>query len=254
MPACMETWPACCRSGEGWLKPCPKYLTALQLNPSDAAVHEALAQLFLKQGQTEQALASLNAALKLQPTASAHTLLAYLRQRQGDVADAVRHYFEALRLKPDSPAILNNLAWILATWPDAGIRNGAQAVELAKKPARKRPSNKRSSLAPWRRLMPKRAGLTGRWPPRKRPATWPPNRASRHCCKKTRNFWNCTARGAHSTNPQEQAKRRGRFHRSIPTRAPRNRKPLSLTPSASCLNSQRCKSETVDAKNGTTDY
>src|SRR5262249_43951722 len=36
-------------------------------------------------------------------------------------------------LQPNDPDTLSNLAWVLATWPDATIRNGAQAVELAQR-------------------------------------------------------------------------------------------------------------------------
>jgi Tfp pilus assembly protein PilF len=41
------------------------------------------------------------------------------------------HYQKALQIKPDSPDILNNLAWLLATCPDAHIRDGVQAVKYA---------------------------------------------------------------------------------------------------------------------------
>jgi hypothetical protein len=36
-----------------------------------------------------------------------------------------------LQIKPDSPDVLNNLAWLLATCPDAHIRDGVQAVKYA---------------------------------------------------------------------------------------------------------------------------
>ena len=38
---------------------------------------------------------------------------------------------EAVRLKPDWLEALNNLAWLLATQPDARLRNGPEAVRLA---------------------------------------------------------------------------------------------------------------------------
>ena len=47
------------------------------------------------------------------------------------MAEAIVQYREGIRLDPNSPAGLNNLAWILVTQPDAALRNGAEAVELA---------------------------------------------------------------------------------------------------------------------------
>jgi protein O-mannosyl-transferase len=38
---------------------------------------------------------------------------------------------EAVRLKPDNVVIADQLAWTLATLPDAALRNGAEAVALA---------------------------------------------------------------------------------------------------------------------------
>ena len=43
------------------------------------------------------------------------------------------HYQKALQIKPDSPDVLNNLAWLLATCPDAHIRDGVQAVKYAER-------------------------------------------------------------------------------------------------------------------------
>ena len=43
------------------------------------------------------------------------------------------YYRKALELQPDMTAALNNLAWILATDPNAELRNGAEAVRLAER-------------------------------------------------------------------------------------------------------------------------
>ena len=40
---------------------------------------------------------------------------------------------ESLRSSPDDAALLNNIAWVLATGQDGSIRNGAEAVELAQR-------------------------------------------------------------------------------------------------------------------------
>ena len=52
---------------------------------------------------------------------------------QGEAKAAVTHFARALELNPDIPLALNGLARIRATHPDAELRNGAQAVELAER-------------------------------------------------------------------------------------------------------------------------
>jgi tetratricopeptide (TPR) repeat protein len=46
--------------------------------------------------------------------------------------EAIVHYQQAVQIKPDYAQALNNLAWMLATAPQASLRNGNQAVELAR--------------------------------------------------------------------------------------------------------------------------
>jgi tetratricopeptide (TPR) repeat protein len=49
----------------------------------------------------------------------------------GKQAEAVRDYEAAVKLQPDDSGILNNLAWVLATSPDAKLRNAKRSIELA---------------------------------------------------------------------------------------------------------------------------
>ena len=51
----------------------------------------------------------------------------------GRIREAVAQYREALRLNPNLAGALNKLAWVLATGPDAELRNGAEAVGLAER-------------------------------------------------------------------------------------------------------------------------
>ena len=52
---------------------------------------------------------------------------------QHKTTEAIAHYRMALGLQSAMPEALNNLAWILATDPHAEIRNGAEAVQLARR-------------------------------------------------------------------------------------------------------------------------
>jgi Flp pilus assembly protein TadD len=48
----------------------------------------------------------------------------------------VAHYQAAVAALPGNPYLLNNLAWVLATGPQASVRNGGRAVELAQQAER----------------------------------------------------------------------------------------------------------------------
>ncbi len=51
----------------------------------------------------------------------------------GKHAEAIADFQRALKIQPNDTTILNNLAWVLATSPEAGLRDGKRAVELATK-------------------------------------------------------------------------------------------------------------------------
>jgi len=57
--------------------------------------------------------------------------LANLLYDRGRYEQAIEHWREAIRLKPDEPVAYNNLAWALATVDREGLRNPAEAVQLA---------------------------------------------------------------------------------------------------------------------------
>ena len=68
--------------------------------------------------------------------AQAHCSFAQLLTSTGRPADAAAQYRAALRCQPDLAVALNNLAWILATSPEAALRDGPEAINLAEKACR----------------------------------------------------------------------------------------------------------------------
>jgi tetratricopeptide (TPR) repeat protein len=54
-----------------------------------------------------------------------------LRSRRPD--EAIVELQHVLRSDPNNTEALRDLAWVLATWPDARIRDGPKAVELAER-------------------------------------------------------------------------------------------------------------------------
>jgi len=49
----------------------------------------------------------------------------------GRHAEAIADYERTLKLQPKNPDLLNNFAWVLATSPDAKLRDGRRAIRLA---------------------------------------------------------------------------------------------------------------------------
>jgi len=106
-----------------------KILRPFQFRPSLTASHRGL-----KASDWQAIKVEYESVLRASPNdALTHAQLAGLLQNQGETEEAVKHYREALRIKPDQPVILNNFAWLLATCQEAHFRDGAQAVQLAKR-------------------------------------------------------------------------------------------------------------------------
>jgi Flp pilus assembly protein TadD len=89
-----------------------------------------------KRGALAEAPGHLAEALRIKPNnASAHFNLGYWLTLEGKSAEAAAHYREAIRLRPNYLRALNNLAWLLATHPDPRVRNGEEALQLARRAA-----------------------------------------------------------------------------------------------------------------------
>jgi Flp pilus assembly protein TadD len=110
------------------------YRVATAIFPGDIEAHRNLAHLLCQQGYWTAAEKECDTLLALNPNDSAsHLSLAQVAGHLGRADEAVFHLNEALRLNPDFVEAMNNLAWMLATSPEANLRNGARAVELAKR-------------------------------------------------------------------------------------------------------------------------
>ena len=110
------------------------YQKTLQIKPDSAGACYNLGNALLKKGQVDEAIVQYQKALQIKPDfADAHYSLGSLLLQKGNVDEAIAHFRKTLQLKPDSPDVLNNLAWLLATCPDARIRDGVQAVQYAER-------------------------------------------------------------------------------------------------------------------------
>ncbi|MBW1873338.1 MAG: tetratricopeptide repeat protein, partial [Deltaproteobacteria bacterium] len=110
-----------------------KYLLkALKLKPDNAEVLTNLGTVAGRQRAMEQAKDYYRKALQKDASfAAAHFGLGLLLAAQAKWPDAVEQYRRALKIRPDDINTLERLAWLLATCPQAKIRDGKKAVDLA---------------------------------------------------------------------------------------------------------------------------
>ncbi|HXO94404.1 MAG TPA: hypothetical protein VN825_09725 [Candidatus Acidoferrum sp.] len=96
--------------------------------------HANLADLLLRRNRVDEAIFHSEESLRIQQlNTSAHDTLAIALFRTGRINEAVAHWKQSLEIWPDDMNAQAGLAWVLATSPDASLRDGAKAVELAKK-------------------------------------------------------------------------------------------------------------------------
>lgn len=107
---------------------------ALELMPGQPEIYQDLGCAFARNHQPEQAIIQFQNAFRLQPgDAGAELALAETLSDSGQASDAINHFYQVLALDPDSVTALNNLAWQLATAPEAALRDGNEAVRLAER-------------------------------------------------------------------------------------------------------------------------
>jgi tetratricopeptide (TPR) repeat protein len=105
---------------------------ALKLNPKCALAYSGLGHIFLQKQQWDVAITNFQKALEFNPDlVDAHLNLGQALFQKGQLDQTMVHFHKALEIQPDNVDARMYLAWILATTPDAPLRNGHQAVELA---------------------------------------------------------------------------------------------------------------------------
>ena len=111
-----------------------QYQKVLEINPGYAEARINLGNALLQQGRVDEAVVHYQKALQIKPdSVEAHINLGNALLKSGRTDEAITHYQRALQIKPDFLEVLNNLAWLLATCPDARVRDGALAVKYAER-------------------------------------------------------------------------------------------------------------------------
>ena len=110
------------------------FLAALKLEPDNADAYYNLASAYAAKHDLARAADGYAQAVRCRPQdADTHGRLAAVLAAQGQFAQALPEYRQALRLRPDWPEALRDLAWILATSPKAELRDGSEALRLARR-------------------------------------------------------------------------------------------------------------------------
>jgi len=110
------------------------FARALAIQPNVFEDRANLAICLIQLGRREDALANLNILLKLGPNSPlAHHAVGYCLLRADMPAEAVKHFQRTLTLDPNQARAMGDLAWVRAAHPEASLRNGVEAVKLARK-------------------------------------------------------------------------------------------------------------------------
>jgi tetratricopeptide (TPR) repeat protein len=104
----------------------------LRHNPRHSDAHRQLGLALLAEGRPALALPQFRAVLKERPAdAQAYFELGRCLAQLAQYDAAIAAYRDALRLRADWPEASNQLAWLLATAPDAALRDGEEAARIA---------------------------------------------------------------------------------------------------------------------------
>jgi Flp pilus assembly protein TadD len=110
---------------------------AIRVRPDYTAAHHDLGVVLDEQGKTGEAVQRFEQGLRTRPDdLPLHCALAAIARRRGDVRTEVQHLRRIVELDPGNLPAANSLAWILATSDDDSLRNGKQALQLARRCAK----------------------------------------------------------------------------------------------------------------------
>jgi tetratricopeptide (TPR) repeat protein len=110
------------------------YQEAVKEQPNYPEAYYLLGNDLLQKARVDDAIAAYEQTLKSQPTdPGVENNIGLALLQKGRPSEAIAHWHNAIALQPDSVDSLNNLAWVLATFPESWIRNGGRALALAKR-------------------------------------------------------------------------------------------------------------------------
>ena len=106
----------------------------LAVSPFDVAAHSSVAVATAHTGDLVTAARQLGYVMMLGPNAEeALTQLHQIVVSLAKAPDGLQRLRDIATNAPDSPRMLDELAWLLATYPDSNSRDGAEAVRLSER-------------------------------------------------------------------------------------------------------------------------
>jgi tetratricopeptide (TPR) repeat protein len=104
-----------------------------RINPRFAGTYVNRGNVYVRQSKLDDAIRDYNTALQLEPNRTeVYTARANVFLRKKEYREAVSDLQTAVQMSRKKPErALNSLAWLRATCPEPGIRDGKEAVELA---------------------------------------------------------------------------------------------------------------------------
>ncbi|MGA8672121.1 MAG: tetratricopeptide repeat protein [Terracidiphilus sp.] len=111
----------------------PHLARAVGANSNSAELHSDLGAALAERGRLDEAIPEFERALQISPNmvrAQSHLGMALVMK--GRAAEGLAQWRKVLQEEPDNPRVLNDAAWLLATSPEGALRNGKEAVELAR--------------------------------------------------------------------------------------------------------------------------
>jgi protein O-mannosyl-transferase len=110
------------------------YQEAVKEQPNYPQAYCLLGNDLLQKARVDDAIAAYEQALKSRPTyPEVENNIGLALLQKGRPSEAIAHWQNALAGQSDSVDSLNNLAWVLATFPESWIRNRKQALALAER-------------------------------------------------------------------------------------------------------------------------
>ncbi len=105
---------------------------AVDLRPDNSPAHENLAKALLQKGDVVDALIHYRKLLELQPdNIEIHNIVGTVLIQQGYIREGIEEWQKVLAIQTDNGNAMSNLAWVFATSPDDSLRDGPKAVQLA---------------------------------------------------------------------------------------------------------------------------
>jgi tetratricopeptide (TPR) repeat protein len=110
------------------------YETAVRASPETAELHYNLAVAYRSVGQLNEAIGQLRTAIDLKPgLADGYLELGRTLAVNHQYGEAIQTFRRGLEVEPRHMVMGNEMAWLMATVPDANLRNAPQAIQIGER-------------------------------------------------------------------------------------------------------------------------